>query len=116
MAAVAAEAAVASPPVGAAAATGRYDDDGGQQDDGAAVHLNAPRPAQGRCVMTSIFEPNAYAPIFDVLAAAGVACKRGYITDNERHLLFDLVAKSVAQVLPVAQECAVQRLRREAAV
>ena len=83
----------------------------------AAEHSNA--PAEGRAVPVSslaALERNVYAPLFDVLSGAGVACKRGYITDNERHLLFDLVAQSVAQVLPAARECVAERLRRDAAV
>ena len=78
----------------------------------AAEHLNA--PAEGHAVPVSsvaALENNLYAPLSDVLSGAGMACKKGYITDNERHLLFDLVAQSVSQLLPVARACVAERSR-----
>lgn len=67
--------------------------------------------------LTSVaaLERNLYTPLFDVLSGAGVACKKGYITDIERHHLFDIVAQSVSQLMPAAQACVTERLRREAA-
>ena len=82
----------------------------------AVDHSNA--PAEGHAVPVSsvaALEQNMYAPLFDVLSGAGVACKKGYITDTERHLFVDLVAQSVSQLLPVASACVAEKLRREAA-
>ena len=101
----------------AASAAGSGDDQSTMHGIAAAEHLNA--PAEGRAVPVSSaaqLEKNLYAPLFDVLSGAGVACKKGYITDTERHLLFDIVAQSVSQLMPVARACVAERLRREAAV
>ena len=101
----------------AASTAGSRDAESTVDGTAAAEHLNA--PAEGRAVPVSsvaAHERNVYAPLFDVLTGAGVACKKGYITDNERHLLFDIVAQSVSQLMPVARACVEERLRREVAV
>ena len=96
------------------AATTRGSSDAETTDERAEAmaHLNGLRAARQVVVGTSVDDGDVWAPLFALLSSAGLACKKGYITDNERHAYHDLVLQTVMQLMPLARDCVAERLRR----